>query len=192
MVDDLKKYASVDLHQASQEEVLELVSQHDLDFEGEFSWGLGVQLLFEHLVEDKLVQPVHIINHPKESTPLCKPKRGNNHLIERLEPYVYGWELGNGYSELNDPILQRELLEEQAKQRVIDEENHPVDEDFIKALEYGMPPTGGMGIGIDRLTMILTDSPTIRDVIFFPVMKPEKWLESFINEILKLNIEKEF
>ncbi|MEK6846110.1 MAG: lysine--tRNA ligase [Nanoarchaeota archaeon] len=173
MLDALKLYAGLDLYKSSKEEVLDLVSQNNLDFEGEFSWGLGIQLLFEHLVEEKLVQPVHIIDHPRESTPLCKLHREDTRLIERFESFCLGTEMCNAYSELNDPLLQRKLLEEQAEQlRAGAAEAHPQDEDFINAMEYGMPPAGGLGFGIDRMAILLTGVPSIRDVIFFPTMKP--------------------
>lgn len=173
MLDALKKYANLDLSNMAKEDVLDLVSQHNLEFDGEFSWGVGVQLLFEHLVEDKLIQPVHIIDHPKESTPLCKLHRNDPRLIERFESFCMGTELCNAYSELNDPLMQRALLEEQAKQlRTGAEEAHPMDEDFVQAMEYGMPPAGGLGFGIDRMAIILIGVESIRDVIFFPTMKP--------------------
>lgn len=173
MLDSLKIYGGLDLYKSSKEEVLELVSQNNLDFEGEFSWGLGIQLLFEHLVEEKLVQPVHIIDHPRESTPLCKLHRDDTRLIERFESFCLGTEMCNAYSELNDPLLQRKLLEDQAAQlRTGAAEAHPQDEDFINAMEYGMPPAGGLGFGIDRMAILLTGVPSIRDVIFFPTMKP--------------------
>ncbi|MBI4983209.1 lysine--tRNA ligase, partial [Candidatus Woesearchaeota archaeon] len=173
MLDALRKYAQLDLCYSSKEEVLDLVSQHDIDFAGEFSWGLGVQLLFEHLVEDKLVQPVHIIDHSRESTPLCKIHRKDSRLIERFESFCLGAELCNAYSELNDPLLQKKLLEEQARQlHGGAEEAHPMDEDFVNALEYGLPPTGGLGFGIDRMAICLTGVESIRDVILFPTMKP--------------------
>jgi lysyl-tRNA synthetase class 2 len=131
--------------------------------------------LFEHFVEDKLIQPVFIIDHPEESTPLCKKHRTKPGFVERLEPYIAGMEVGNGYSELNDPLRQRELFMQQVERgKGGEEETHPMDEDFVRALEYGMPPTGGMGFGIDRMVMILTDNPSIREVILFPVLKPEE------------------
>ncbi|MBI2667934.1 lysine--tRNA ligase [Candidatus Woesearchaeota archaeon] len=174
MKDSIKKYLKINIDKLNDDEIKDYLRNNNIEYEGEFNRGLAIELIFESLVQDKLIQPIFIIDHPRETTPLCKPKRGDNNIIERLEPYINGWEIGNGYSELNDPILQRELLEKQSKQRIVEEENHPVDEDFINALEYGMPPTGGLGIGIDRLAMILTDSPSIRDVILFPIMKPEK------------------
>lgn len=133
------------------------------------SRGEIIQALFEQLVEEKLVQPTFITHHPQETTPLCKPCRDHPHLVERFEPFICGMEVANAYSELNDPILQRTLLEAQAAGRR--EWGEAVDEDFLQAIEYGMPPTGGLGIGIDRMVMLLTDSPSIRDVIFFPFMK---------------------
>ncbi|MFH0701608.1 MAG: lysine--tRNA ligase [Candidatus Woesearchaeota archaeon] len=173
MLDALHKYGGIDARNMSKEDVLDLVSQHNIDFDGEFSWGLGVQLLFEHLAEEHLIQPVHIINHPKESTPLCKVHREDTRLIERFESFCLGAELCNAYSELNDPILQRKLLEEQAAQlRAGSDEAHPMDEDFINCIEYGMPPTGGLGFGIDRMAIMLTGVESIRDVILFPTMKP--------------------
>ncbi|MEK6938405.1 MAG: lysine--tRNA ligase, partial [Nanoarchaeota archaeon] len=173
MLDALHKYGGIDARNMSKEDILDLVSQHNINFDGEFSWGLGVQLLFEHLAEEHLIQPVHIIDHPKESTPLCKVHREDTRLIERFESFCLGAELCNAYSELNDPILQRKLLEEQAAQlRAGSDEAHPMDEDFINCIEYGMPPTGGLGFGIDRMAIMLTGVESIRDVILFPTMKP--------------------
>ena len=144
------------------------------------SRGSITAYLFEELVESRIVQPTFVIDHPKETSPLCKPHRTNPELIERFELFINGWEFANAYSELNDPVLQRKLLEEQAQQlRAGQEEAMPMDEAFVRAIEYGMPTTGGLGIGIDRLVMILTahlwpkeSPPSIRDVIFFPLMKP--------------------
>ena len=116
-----------------------------------------------------------MIDYPKETSPLCKAKRGNHNLIERFELFINGYEVANAYSELNDPLLQKKLLEEQANRlRAGFEEAHPMDEDFIKAIEHGMPPAGGLGVGVDRMVMLLTNSASIRDVIFFPFMKPEQ------------------
>jgi len=141
---------------------------------GSLVWGNMVQVLFEAYAEHHLVQPTFVIDHPRESTPLCKGKRGDQRLIERFEPFVYGVEVANAYSELNDPVLQRQLLMEQARMGLMgDEEAHQMDEYFCRAIEYGMPPAGGLGIGVDRLVMFLTGSTTIRDVIAFPFMRPE-------------------
>lgn len=140
-----------------------------------YSWGELVQALFEHYVEPRLIQPTFVIDHPKETTPLCKSHRHDERLIERFEPFVCGFEIGNAYSELNDPLLQRKLLEEQAELgRGGDEEAHQMDEDFCRAIEIGMPPTGGLGLGVDRLCMLLTGQTTIKDVLLFPLMKPKE------------------
>lgn len=173
MLEAIKKYAQLDLKNMPEKEVKKLVDKHKLEYDGEFSWGLGVQLLFEEFVEGNLIQPVHIIDHPKETTPLCKPSRYDPRLIERFESFCLGMEISNAYSELNDPVLQRELLEEQAKQlKAGAEEAHPMDEDFVTAMEYGMTPAGGMGFGLDRMAVILNGVDAIRDVILFPTVKP--------------------
>ena len=173
MLDAIQQHAQIDAAKMSKEKLLHVVTQNKIEFEGEFSWGKGIQLLFEELVEEKLIQPVHIIDHPRESTPLCKQHREDARLIERFESFCLGMELSNAYSELNDPLLQRELLEEQAKElHAGEEEAHPMDEDFMQAMEYGMPPAGGLGMGMDRMAVLLTGVNSIRDVILFPTMKP--------------------
>ncbi|MBI4447709.1 lysine--tRNA ligase [Candidatus Woesearchaeota archaeon] len=175
MAEAIKHHVGQDVTKMSDKELKQLMTNYNIEYEGDFNKGLAVQLIFEELVEDKLIQPTHITDHPKESTPLCKLHRKNSDLIERFEPFINGWEVGNAYSELNDPILQKDLLKEQVeKGRGGDEESHPMDEDYIEALEHGMPPTGGLGIGIDRMIMLFTDSETIRDVILFPTMKPKE------------------
>ena len=139
------------------------------------SWGELVGIMFEFFAEKHLVQPTFVLDHPKETTPLCKLYRGDPRLIERFEPFVNGWEIGNAYSELNDPVVQRQLLEEQAERgRGGDEEAHPLDEDFCSAVELGMPPMGGLGLGIDRMVMLLTNRMNIKDVILFPFTKSGK------------------
>ncbi|HLC63603.1 MAG TPA: lysine--tRNA ligase [Candidatus Nanoarchaeia archaeon] len=172
MKDAVKKYGKIDVDRLSKTEFLKLKEKYKLDVDDHASKGLWTQALFEELVEPNLIQPTFIIEHPKETTPLCKVSKNDKELIERVELFIGGMEMANGYSELNDPLKQKELLEEQAgKLRKGDEDAHPMDEDFIKTLEHGMPPTGGVGIGIDRLVMLLTGSESIKDVILFPFMK---------------------
>lgn len=169
----LKKLAKINVDSLSDDELYNLIRNYNVDYEGDINRGMMTSLLFEALCEDKIIQPTHIIDPPKESCPLAKPHRDNPELIERVEPYINGWEVGNSYSELTDPLLQRKLLEEQAeKGRGGDEEAHPMDEDYINALSYGLPPNCGIGIGIDRMIMLLTGQESIRDVILFPTMKP--------------------
>ena len=135
---------------------------------------MAIQLIFEETCENQLIQPIFITDHPKETSPLCKRNRENPELLERFEAYINGWEIANAYSELNDPVIQRSLMEEQVERgRGGEKETQPLDEDFLRAMEYGMPPMGGVGMGIDRLVMLLTGQSTIRDVILFPTMRPE-------------------
>ena len=137
------------------------------------SWGQVVEAVFGETVEDKLIQPIHVIDFPKEISPLAKTWPGRPQVAQRFETFVNGWEIANAFSELNDPREQRARFVEQAEQkRGPDEPPHPIDEDFIQALAFGMPPMGGLGIGIDRLAMLMTDSLSIREVIAFPTMKP--------------------
>ena len=175
MIDAIREHAKIDVTKYSDKEIKDFVNTYSLQIEGDLTRGAIISALFEELVEDKLIQPIFIIDHPKETSPLTKVHRKNPVLIERFEPFINGWEVGNAYSELNDPIDQKERLKEQAEQlRAGFEEAQPMDEDFIRAIEYGMPPTGGVGVGIDRMVMLFTNSATIRDVILFPTMKPEK------------------
>ncbi len=176
MAQAIKKFAGIDVEKMTDRELFDFIKKHNVEKKGE-TWGWAVQSIFEHFCEEKLEQPTHITDHPLETTPLCKLHRKDKlcRLIERFEPYCMGAELGNCYSELNNPILQRTLLEEQQKALSEgNEEANPYDEDFVNALEYGMPPTGGMGMGIDRMIMLLTGQDSIKDVIMFPFMKPEK------------------
>lgn len=176
MTDAIKKFSNIDVEKKSAEELKKIIEKEKIKTKGN-SWGYYVAALFEHFCENKIEQPTFIIDHPLETTPLCKLHRNDKEcrIIERFEPFCMGMELGNAYSELNDPIKQRELLEEQQKKLAKgDEEANPLDEDFIEAMEHGMPPTGGLGIGIDRMVMLLTGQSSIRDVILFPFMKPEE------------------
>ena len=137
------------------------------------SWGHALEAAFAAKVEDTLIQPVHVTGFPRDISPLAKADRNEPRLVERFETYIYGWEVANAFSELNDPIDQRQRFDAQMQARAAgDEEAQPLDEDYVAALEYGLPPCGGLGIGIDRLVMLLTDSPSIRDVIAFPTMRP--------------------
>jgi lysyl-tRNA synthetase class 2 len=139
----------------------------------EAGWGHALELAFALRVEDRLIQPVHVTGFPRDISPLAKADRDDPRLVERFETYVYGWEIANAFSELNDPLDQRRRFEAQMQARAAgDEEAQPLDEDYVTALEYGLPPCGGLGIGIDRLVMLLTDSPSIRDVIAFPTLRP--------------------
>lgn len=173
MYEAMKKYANLDIEKLKDNDLRKLIEENKIELDV-FKRGLAISHLFEHFCQDKLIQPIHLTDHPKETTPLCKLKRGNKDLIERFESFINGWEMTNGYSELNDPVLQRKFFEEQSDQGRAKGESHPIDSDYIEAMEYGMPPTGGLGLGIDRLVMLLTNSATIKDVIFFPQLRPEK------------------
>ncbi|MBN1644648.1 lysine--tRNA ligase [Candidatus Woesearchaeota archaeon] len=175
MTEAIKKYTGEDIDSINEEDIKELVSKYSLEIEGKpLKWKI-IDELFKKEVEPHLIQPIFITHHPKETTPLCKQCRKYPDKIERFEPFINGWEIGNAYSELNDPVKQRELLEEQAEQlRAGEEEAHPMDEEFVQSIECGMPPTGGLGLGIDRMIMLLTNSASIRDVILFPTMRTEK------------------
>lgn len=175
MIDAIKEHANIDVINMNEEQLQDVIDENMIEFDKEKKWGNYVLAIFEHFCEDKFVNPTFVIDHPRESTPLCKRlRKGDQRLIERFEPFCMGMELANAYSELNNPLEQRELLENQ--QRLLsagDEEANPMDEDFLDAIETGMPPTGGIGIGIDRMMMILLGQESIRDIIFFPTMKPE-------------------
>ncbi len=173
MYDAIKEITKIDVEHLSKEEILkELKSKNmKLDYDENWPKGLIVMEIFEEYCEEKIIQPTFIIDHPKESSPLCKVHRKNNELIERFEPFANGMELGNAYSELNDPFIQRKHFEQQKKMLKKKGDPHPLDEAFLEALEYGMPPTGGLGLGIDRMVMLITNKRSIRDVILFPFMK---------------------
>lgn len=182
----LKEYGNVDVDAIGTDELRQRLAEFEGFSEEEVSKlprGLVISNLFEELVEPHLIQPHHITDHPIETTPLCKPHRNpqerDRGIIERFESYILGKEICNAYSELNDPILQRSLLEDQVASREQGNlESHPLDEEFVEAICQGMPPTGGLGIGIDRVVMILTSAQSIRDVLFFPTMKQIKTQDS--------------
>ncbi len=175
LAESIKDVLGIDVLAMSQSEVRAYCVEKKLDVAQDATWGTCVMEIFDEFVEHTIIEPTHIYDRPVESTPLCKPKRGDPRLVEQCEPIIAGMEVGNIYSELNDAILQRKLLEDQAAQlRGGDDEAHPMDEDFVKTLEYGMPPTAGIGIGIDRMVMIITGSSALREVILFPTVKPEE------------------
>jgi lysyl-tRNA synthetase class 2 len=174
MLESIRTLGGVDAAPMSDEQLKQELGKRGMALEGAFSRGMAIAKLFEELVEPKLIQPVFITDFPRETTPLCKAHRTVPELVERFEPYIMGFELGNAYSELNDPIRQRELFEEQvARRKGGDLEAQPYDADFLRAMEYGMPPMGGVGLGIDRMVMLMTDQHSLRDVLFFPTMRPE-------------------
>ena len=173
MVDAVKKYAGVDFDQvADTEAAKKLADEHHIEYEKRHTRGDILSLFFEEFCEEKLIQPTFIMDHPIEISPLTKKKPDKPEYVERFELFITGREMANAYSELNDPIDQRERFRAQeAALAAGDEEANTTDEDFLNALEIGMPPTGGIGYGIDRLVMLLTNSPAIRDVLLFPTMK---------------------
>ncbi|MFI5334071.1 MAG: amino acid--tRNA ligase-related protein, partial [Chlamydiales bacterium] len=182
MKESIKLYGKIDIDTLSDEKMRTLLREKSTLTPKQIdalSRGLLISHLFQDLVEPHLIQPHHIIDHPIETTPLCKlhrdPKMRLEMVVERFESFINGSEMCNSYSELNDPELQRKLLLQQAEKRLKgDEEAHPLDEEFIEAICQGMPPTAGVGIGIDRLVMLLTSAPTIKEVLFFPLTRPEE------------------
>jgi lysyl-tRNA synthetase, class II len=180
MCDLVKEETEIDVEWLKREEIINLIKEKELLLEAiseglnleEASKGELIMTLFEEYCESKLIEPTFVIDFPIESSPLCKVHRTNAELIERFEPYAFGVELGNAYSELNDPLRQRVLLHEQAdKLRAGLETASPMDEEFAVAIDVGMPPAGGLGIGIDRMIMFLTGANSIKDVIAFPLVK---------------------
>ncbi len=174
MIDSIKEVTGIDFNTInSDEEACEVIRKLGIDFEGKITRGEAINLVFEEKVEETLIQPTFIYDYPIEICPLTKKKPSDPRLTERFEIFIGGREYGNAYSELNDPIDQYERFLDQVRQKNEgNEEANDMDEDFVQALEYGMPPTGGLGIGVDRLIMLLTDSASIRDVLLFPTMKP--------------------
>ena len=176
MTEAVKKYAGVDFASiASDEEARAAAAAHGVELEaGKESKGHILAAFFDAFVEDKLIQPTFIYDYPVEISPLAKRKPEDPSMTERFEYFINGMEMGNAFSELNDPVDQRARMEAQAAKKRAQGANAEVDEDFLNALEYGMPPTGGLGMGVDRFVMMLTDSSSIRDVLLFPTMKPKK------------------
>lgn len=174
MIEAVKEYSGKDFIDVTDlEEARAIAKELNVAIEPSFGIGKIINACFEEYVEDKLIQPTFITGHPKEISPLAKSNPENPEITDRFEAYIYGREICNGFTELNDPIDQKERFLKQVEERANgDEEANMMDEDFVNALEYGLPPTGGLGIGIDRLVMFLTNSSTIRDVLFFPTMKP--------------------
>jgi lysyl-tRNA synthetase class 2 len=175
MVDELKNVTGIDVLQATSDDLKKVLKSKNVELEGGESKGKLIDLLFEATIQNQLIQPTFVVDYPVELSPLAKKHRTREGLVERFEGFVLGREICNAFSELNDPIDQKARFMEQAKMREEgDDEAHQIDEDFVRALEYGMPPTAGLGIGIDRLVMLLTNQSSIRDVLLFPQMKPQK------------------
>ncbi len=173
MVDAVKKYAGVDFNEVKDTaEAKKLADEHHIEYEERHEKGDILNLFFEEYVEEHLIQPTFVMDHPIEISPLTKKKPENPDYVERFEFFMNGWEMANAYSELNDPIDQRARFAAQEEAFAAgDEEANHTDEDFLNALSIGMPPTGGIGFGIDRMVMMMTNSPAIRDVLLFPTMK---------------------
>ena len=175
MIDAIKKYTGVDFWpEMAIEEARKLADDNGVQYEDWWKVGHIINAFFEDKVQDQLEQPIFIYGHPKEVSPLAHMNREDPRFTDRFELYMMGIEYANAFTELNDPIDQRQRFEAEAKEHAEgNDEYQPIDEDFVEALEYGMPPTGGLGVGIDRLVMLMTDAKSIRDVLLFPTMRPK-------------------
>ncbi len=175
LFESIKHYSKIDVERCNDEELKDILKKRKIDYNPDnFSRGSAIENLFGHFVEPNLIQPTLIYDYPAETSPLAKKSKKDPRFAERFEPYVNGWELGNSYSELNDPReLEANWKKQESNLQKGDSKAQRMDKDFLRALEIGMPPASGVGIGIDRLTILLSNSETIRDVIFFPFMKPE-------------------
>jgi lysyl-tRNA synthetase class 2 len=175
MLEAIKEYSGVDLAVLSLEEARLAAKEKGLELDPKAGYGQIVEEFFDAFVEPKLIQPIFITEHPVEVSPLAKRKKDNPRITDRFEPFIVTWEVANGFTELNDPIDQEQRFRQQMEQREQgDDEAHMMDEDYIRALEYGMPPAGGLGFGIDRMVMLFTNSVSIRDVLLFPHMRPRQ------------------
>jgi lysyl-tRNA synthetase class 2 len=173
--ESLERSTGIDFRDMPEEQVRAKAKSLDIELDRNAPLSKALDEIFGEAVEPGLIQPTFIYDYPKALSPLAKDHRSEPGLVERFEPFVCGFEVGNAFSELNDPVEQRKRFEQQAAFRERgDDEAHVLDEDFIRALEYGMPPAAGLGIGVDRLAMVFTNSQSIRDVIFFPHMRPEE------------------
>ncbi len=177
MLEAIEEYSGVDLTGLTDAQARQAAKEKGLAMDPHAGFAQVVEEFFDAFVEPKLIQPIFITDHPVEVSPLAKRKKDNHRLTDRFEPFIVTWEVANGFTELNDPIDQEQRFRQQVEQRELgDDEAHMMDEDYIRALEYGMPPAGGLGFGIDRMVMLFTDSPSIRDVLLFPHMRPRPGL----------------
>ena len=175
-VEAIKDKTGIDVITASENELKGLAKNLGIETEKLFGKAKLIDEIFSQIIEPELIQPTFVVDYPLVLSPLAKKHRSKEGLVERFEGYIAGKEICNAFSELNDPIDQRKRFDDQVKMRETgDDETHPVDEDFLRSMEYGMPPMAGLGIGIDRLVMLFTNQSSIRDVIFFPQMKPQVW-----------------